>query len=214
MPLPIQKYMDVVFLIDATGSMGATIRAAHDKATEMAVQIRVQSPDVHIIFGCVCYRDPVDSRQDVHQAHQLEEDIDAMVTFMASVHANGGGDGSDKVLHEIQWRDAAKAVVHIADAPAHGKRFCGMDNHNDQKALLPPFIEELAAKKIAVSCLNIGGGARLSYSEMKAIYDKAQDVHCTVADHSLNGADRLDQRLQKATHLRRKHVEDRALASQ
>jgi hypothetical protein len=120
-----------------------------------------------------------------------------MVTFLAGVPASGGGGdgpedwvgGYNKVLHEIQWRDAAKAVVHIADAPAHGKRFCGRDNHNDQEALLPPLIEELAAKKITVSCLDIGRGARVSYSEMKAIYDKAHGVHCTVADLVIQGSD-------------------------
>jgi hypothetical protein len=155
----------------------------------MAVQIRLQSPDVHIIFGCVCYRDPVDSHGDVHQVHQLEEDIDALVTFLSGVHASGGGDepedwvgGYDFTLHQIQWRDAAKAIVHIADAPAHGALFCGTPNHQEQEPLLAPLIQELAAKKIALSCLDINHGAAQSFGEVKRIYDEAAAVNCSVSD--------------------------------
>jgi hypothetical protein len=146
----------------------------------MAIKLRMQTPDIHIIFGCVCYRDPVDSPSDKHQVHQLEEDIDQMVSFLATVPAMGGGDGPEDwvggyglALDAIQWRNGAKTIIHIADAPAHGARFCGEQNHEDQTPLLVPLIQQVAMKKIVVSCIDLGGGARHSFDECKAIYDAA-----------------------------------------
>jgi hypothetical protein len=142
------KFMDVVFLIDATGSMSSTLKAAHDKAAELAINLRVKNPTVKFQFGSVCYRDPIDSPGDVHQVHQLSEDMDALVAFLAGVCAHGGGDGPedwvgayDLVLREIQWRDGAKTIIHIADAPAHGKRYCGHENHEEESHKLAPLIE-------------------------------------------------------------------------
>jgi hypothetical protein len=73
------RLMDVVFLIDATGSMAATLKGAHDKAAEIAIDLRVRNPDVKFQFGSVCYRDPVDCQSDVHEVHQLSDNMDSLV---------------------------------------------------------------------------------------------------------------------------------------
>jgi hypothetical protein len=70
------KVMDVLFLIDATGSMSTAIKASRAKAAEIAINLRVKNPAVSVQFGCVCYRGPVDSPSDVHEIHQLDADID------------------------------------------------------------------------------------------------------------------------------------------
>ena len=50
-PREIEKTMDVMFVIDATGSMSATIQAAHDRASQIAVDLRVKDPDIDFRFG-------------------------------------------------------------------------------------------------------------------------------------------------------------------
>jgi hypothetical protein len=57
----------------------------------MAVQIRLQSPDVHIIFHGVCYRDPVDAPQHAHAVHGLDDDIDTLLQFLGTQRAFGAG---------------------------------------------------------------------------------------------------------------------------
>jgi hypothetical protein len=130
------KVMDVVFLIDATGSMSDTIKAAHDRATEIAINLRAENPGVDIQFGSVCYRDPIDCPSDVHQIHNLNYDINSLATFLSGVEASGGGDGPEDwvgaykcALHSLKWRNGAKTIIHIADAPAHGRAYCGYPNH-------------------------------------------------------------------------------------
>jgi small-conductance mechanosensitive channel len=40
------KMIDVVFLIDTTGSVTVMIKAAHDQATEMAINVRVKNHEL------------------------------------------------------------------------------------------------------------------------------------------------------------------------
>jgi hypothetical protein len=174
------KRADVLFIIDATGSMASSIAGAHRKACDLAVELRNASPDVDFEFGCICYRDPVDSPSDVHQVHDLNDDVESLISFLSTVRADGGGDGPEDwvgayniALKQIHWRDGAKTIVHIADAPAHGSAFGG-PGHEPEAAKLPPLVQSLAHQRIVMSGLDLDGGATQSFAACKAIYDKAQ----------------------------------------
>jgi hypothetical protein len=180
MPSLDQKTMDVVFLIDATGSMAAMIKGAHDKAAELATELRKKSSEIDFRFGCVCYRDPIDVRSDVHQVHGLNSDIQAMVRFLEGVKASGGGDcpedwvGAYEIaLHQIQWRTGGKTIIHMADAPAHGSKFGG-PGHEEEGPKLVPLIEETAREQIVISAMDIWAQASKAFAECKVIYDKCQ----------------------------------------
>jgi hypothetical protein len=85
-------FMDVLFVIDATGSMSGALKAAHDRAASIASDLRREHPEVDFQFGSVCYRDPIDSRGDIHQVCDFTHNIDDLVKFLATVRASGGGD--------------------------------------------------------------------------------------------------------------------------
>jgi hypothetical protein len=173
------KKADVLFIIDATGSMASSIAGAHRKASDLAVELRNASPDVYFRFGCICYRDPVDSPSDVHQVHNLNDDIESLISFLSTVKATGGGDGPEDwvgayeiALKQIDWGDGAKTIVHIADAPAHGSAFGG-PGHEPEAAKLPPLVRSLAHRRIVMSGLDLDHGATKSFVACKTIYDKA-----------------------------------------
>jgi hypothetical protein len=175
-----EKLMDVVFLIDATGSMASTIRAAHNKATDIARDLRAENEDVSFAFGSVCYRDPVDAPGDIHQVHPLSEDINSLVQFLATVTASGGGDTPEDwvgaynlALNTIRWRTGAKTIIHIADAPAHGQVYCGTQNHEEESPKLKPLIEAVAKRGILLQCLDLNSGAANSFTAIKDIYENA-----------------------------------------
>jgi hypothetical protein len=189
-----QKVMDVVFLIDATGSMSATIKAAHDKAAEIAISLRVNNPEVNFKFGSVCYRDPIDSPTDIHQIHQLDTEIDTLVTFFSTVQASGGGDGPEDwvggynlVLNKMEWRSGPKTIIHIADAPAHGQLYCNSINHEEESSKLEPLIEIVAKRGILMSCIDINCGALNSFKVCQNIYEQAGGCGFTIESLSLNG---------------------------
>jgi hypothetical protein len=188
------KLMDVIFEIDATGSMTSTIKATHDKAADIAINLRVKNPDVDFMFGSVCYRDPIDSGDDVHELHQLDSDINRLVAFFSAIKPTGGGDSPEDwvgayrlALDNIEWRDGAKAIVHIADAPAHGQQYCGYANHEEESGKLEPLIREVAKRKILVTCLDINEAASCSFSECQRLYEEAGGPQFTIELMSLRG---------------------------
>jgi hypothetical protein len=173
------KKADVLFIIDATGSMASSIAGAHRKASDLAVELRNTNPDVDFRFGCICYRDPVDSPSDVHQVHDLNDDVESLIGFLSTIQATGGGDGPEDwvgayeiALKHIHWRSGAKTIVHIADAPAHGSAFGG-PGHEGEAEKLPPLIRGLAEQGIVMSGLDLNRGATKSFTACKSIYDKA-----------------------------------------
>lgn len=189
-----EKVMDVLFVIDATGSMSATLKAAHDKATEMAIDLRVAHSDVKFRFGAVCYRDPIDSPNDIHEFMDFDSDIDNLVSFLSRIKADGGGDSPedwvgalDIALTKLSWQDGAKSIIWIADADAHGNLFCGYENHQDQEPLIEPLIKEISSMKVLFTGLSLNNGANKTFEQLKTIYQANSGVKFTYESFDVYG---------------------------
>ncbi|MCB9678285.1 MAG: VWA domain-containing protein [Alphaproteobacteria bacterium] len=123
--------LDVVFVIDTTGSMSDEIDRI--KQTLLTVTAQVQDLDrpIDLRYGAVLYRDLGDEYLTRHTP--LTKDLKAFDQKLQGIQANGGGDGPESfnqglavAVGEMDWReDAAKLVFLVADAPPH------MDYEND-----------------------------------------------------------------------------------
>jgi len=119
--------IDVVFLLDATGSMGDEIAVIKTKIREMISDIALGEPPPDVRFGIVAYRDRGD--EYVTRVYALTRDIDQIVDDLHAIEATGGGDypeslneGLHVALDQISWDrspEAARLVFLIADAPPH-----------------------------------------------------------------------------------------------
>ena len=117
--------LDLLFLLDATGSMADEIDQI--KSTLLSISSRISElpsePDLR--FGMVAYRDRGDDF--VTRTYHFEPDVEKFLDSIREVRADGGGDGPESVneaLHvaisEPQWRSSAiRLVFLIADAPPH-----------------------------------------------------------------------------------------------
>ncbi len=114
--------LEVLFLIDTTGSMGDEIDRIKATLRTLTAQIREQRADLTLRYGAVLYRDSGD--EYLTMAHPLTEDVDAFDAALQTVTANGGGDipealnqGLARALDGVQWQqDAAKLVFLVCDA--------------------------------------------------------------------------------------------------
>lgn len=175
-----RKQLDVLFMIDATRSMDSTIKAAHDKAEDLAFQLNSINRSASYRFGCICYRDPVDYILDIHQVFDFNPDIENFSLFLEKVEAFGGGDipedfvgALNSAFEKLSWNpEAKKAIIWIADAPAHGKRFCGEENHQEEEAKLVPLVKRLAEEGFYFVGISLNGGADRTFSEMRSIYNE------------------------------------------
>ena len=118
--------LDVLFLLDATGSMGDEIARLKANIRSVAQQIDAlpSRPDVH--FALTVYRDRRDAF--VTRTFDFTGDEAQFAAALSEVKADGGGDtpedldaGLAAAITKANWRgpDAVKLVFLVADAPPH-----------------------------------------------------------------------------------------------
>jgi Mg-chelatase subunit ChlD len=126
--------IDVVFVLDTTGSMSGLIQAAKEKIWSIASSMAQAEHAPQIRMGLVAYRDKGDAY--VTRVIDLSSDLDSMYASLMDFRAQGGGDGPEHVnqalydaVHKMSWSqgDAYKAIFLVGDAPPH------MDYQDDVK---------------------------------------------------------------------------------
>ena len=129
------KNVDVVFLLDCTGSMAGYIEEAKNQIKKIAQDISaVYENNVYVAF--VGYRDHCDGPKRI-ETFQFSENIDKFVSFLCEVDATGGGDAPEDVLGGLEaaanlgWSSASKVIFHVGDSPQHGQRFHDLGPHGD-----------------------------------------------------------------------------------
>ncbi|MYB22809.1 MAG: VWA domain-containing protein [Dehalococcoidia bacterium] len=118
--------LDILFLLDATGSMEDEIEQIKDTLLSIASRINDLPSQPDLRFGMVAYRDRGDAF--VTRVYDFEDDANKFLDTIRSVHAGGGNDypeSLNQALHEAvhlpQWRleDGIRLMFLIADAPPH-----------------------------------------------------------------------------------------------
>src|SRR5262249_13818227 len=84
------KRVEVVFVLDTTGSMGGLIAAAKEKIWSIASTLAQARQAPEISMGLVAYRDRGDAY--VTQVIDLNQDLDSMYSKLMDFRADGGGD--------------------------------------------------------------------------------------------------------------------------
>ncbi|WFD30916.1 hypothetical protein MSPP1_001940 [Malassezia sp. CBS 17886] len=135
------RLLDLVFIIDATGSMGIASATRNIEAiSDSIVQSELLAEAGALRVGLIAYRDhpPQDHVYIVkncacvragaaHAAVGFTTSIHEMKENLNSLFAAGGGDGPEamtaalKAATDLDWRrDAAKMAILVTDAPPHG----------------------------------------------------------------------------------------------
>ncbi len=148
--------IEVVFVLDTTGSMGGMIEAAKEKIWSIASSMASAQTAPEIRMGLVAYRDRGDDY--VTRIVDLSPDLDSVYAALMDFRADGGGDGPESVnqalydaVHKVSWSqdpDTYKAVFLVGDAPPH------MDYQDDVK--YPDTLAAALQKDILVNTIQCG----------------------------------------------------------
>lgn len=119
--------LDLVFLIDATGSMADEIDKLKATLRTITSQLAALPSRPDLCLGLVAYRDRGDAF--LVRSHDLTHDVDGFLHgALNPLHAAGGGDYPEamnealhETVHNLSWRGegATRLVVLLADAPPH-----------------------------------------------------------------------------------------------
>ena len=148
--------IEVVFVLDTTGSMSGLIKAAKEKIWAVANSLASTKPAPEIKMGLVGFRDRGDAY--ITRVTDLTDDLDAVYTKLMAFRAGGGGDGPESVnqaLHEavtqVKWStdDKTYRVIFLfGDSPPH------MDYKNDVKYTAT--CKTAARKAIVINAVQCG----------------------------------------------------------
>jgi uncharacterized protein YegL len=123
-----EKTLEMVFVLDTTGSMGGLIDGAKQRIWGIVNEVMQSSAHPSVRVGLVAYRDHGD--QYVTQVLPLTNDLDKVYTTLMDYRADGGGDGPEDVRQALSdgvrkagWSKAssntAQIVFLVGDAPPH-----------------------------------------------------------------------------------------------
>jgi Ca-activated chloride channel family protein len=120
--------LDLVFLVDETGSMGAYIAQVQEHILRIIAALEHSPLCTSLRVGFVGYRDhPPQDSSFASRVFALTHDVAAIKRAVAQLAASGGGDGPESVtdglfeLPRLDWRPrATRTVVWMGDAPPHG----------------------------------------------------------------------------------------------
>ena len=119
--------VDVLFVFDATGSMGDELRYLQAEMKDVIGRAKAATGGLAIRTGAVVYRDHLYDEY-LTRISRLTDDIATTQAFIDKQEANGGGDYPEAVpealmaaLNSAGWDDNARARIAflILDAPCH-----------------------------------------------------------------------------------------------
>ena len=177
--VPAVRKLDLMLVIDTTGSMGDEIRSLQSELAAITGSLQRRHPGLDIRIGFVFYRDLGD------------EYVTATVPFTASMSAaqealrqrwaGGGGDypeAMDRALIRAagqSWRpDAVKTMLLVADAPPH----------DDKVGLAWRAAEHLRANRVHIVPVAASGVADKAEYAMRAMAALTQSRYTFLTDDS------------------------------
>ena len=119
--------LDLVFVMDCTGSMGSYIESARSNIQRISEEIvSKEKADVRMALVKYRYHPPQDT-SFITDVHDFTSSVLEMKSWLHDCSASGGGDCPEAVadgLHatlKLSWREkAVKFCILIADEPPHG----------------------------------------------------------------------------------------------
>lgn len=132
--------LDIVFVIDSTGSMHDEIRTVKEELINIMDKINSGQPRPDIRVGVVAYRDyPVYNNGYITISQGLTRDLNEVEDFIEKIEARGGGDyeeaverGLHEAIHDMKWRlSSHKAILLVGDAPARDTYYQDQTNYGN-----------------------------------------------------------------------------------
>ena len=124
--------LDVVFVIDTTGSMQPMIDKTKEVCQSIAKQVN-SSASKNIHFGLVEYRDSEADDFGARVVCDLTQSYDAFLTRLGSLDADGGGDDPEDVIlgmktaiSDAKWhKNTSKHIILVGDAKNKATKAAG-----------------------------------------------------------------------------------------
>jgi len=191
-----KKPFDVIYLVDATGSMSGSIENVKTYCVDIANILKNQMMLYDFKFGAVFYRDPIDSHSDSNDCYPFTSETVGLQNWVRGMSATGGGDtpedwvgGYNIALNNMSWRSGNRLIIHIADAGAHGTDYTSGDKYPSEGPKLDNYIRECAKRNITIVAFKIGSEPQKSFDRSKYLYNNMGKSNYKIQEFDQNKKD-------------------------
>jgi len=172
----IRRTIDMVIVMDATGSMSSWLEQAKTCTRTVVDQAKKDFEGYAFRCAFIAYRDFDDEGQLV--VSNFSTDLSPMMATIEAQTASGGGDEPEDVAGALScalgldWLGGTRLLIHIADAPAHGPRYnnSSRDDHPTGSDGLEATLQGLCAKRVDYWFVSIHGSTSKMLTEFQNIY--------------------------------------------
>ncbi len=121
-----KRALELVFVVDATGSMGDEINYLKSELLDVLKKVESNLKNTNVRYGSVFYRDLGD--EYVTKKFDFSSDAENLIQFIKNQQAGGGGDTPEAVVEaletsidELAWskENSIKLMFLLLDAPPH-----------------------------------------------------------------------------------------------
>ncbi|UPT66186.1 MAG: carboxypeptidase-like regulatory domain-containing protein [Sphingobacteriales bacterium JAD_PAG50586_3] len=193
----ISNKLDIMFMIDATGSMGDEINYLKEELSDVIRRVKAESEQmVDIRVSANVYRDKGD--EYVVRSFPFTNDMSKVLTNLNAQHAGGGGDfeeaveeGLDDGINKHDWSDDATARIMflVLDAPPH--------NTYDNNAKIQKAVINAAKKGIRIIPVTSSGIDKNTEFLMRFLSIATGGTYVFLTDHSGIGNSHIEPTIGK-----------------
>jgi Carboxypeptidase regulatory-like domain/von Willebrand factor type A domain/Secretion system C-terminal sorting domain len=176
------KEVDVVFVVDVTGSMGDELKYLKAEAMDL-IQRAEEEIGITLRTGAVCYTDRTED--NTLRTHPFSENETETITFLQNQSLGSGGDypeavdlGLGHAIHNMDWNEKAIAriVFLMLDAPPH--------HVEEELKSLEKSIQVAAAKGIKIIPIASSGVNKETEFLLKFFAMATNGTYTFLTDHS------------------------------
>ena len=180
--------IDVLFAVDATGSMGDELEYLKSELSDVISRIE---PTARVRLSTIFYRDQGDAY--VTRSFRFTEDVSQMISHIEKQSADGGGDYPEAVhsaleeaVQQMNWSEQATArlLFLLLDAPPH--------EEPKVKEQLQVLIPEAAQQGIRIIPISASGIDKPTEFLLRTMAVLTQGTYVFITDHSGIGNDHLE----------------------
>ena len=152
--------LDIMFIMDITGSMGMWLKEAKENITNIIDEIFENNPGSQIRISFVGYRDftEINELQGHYVSLNFTNNVNEVRKFISTIDCFGGGDepedvvGAFNIALGMNWVSDARYAVLVCDAPCHGKKYHNITydkyiNGDPKGLILEDLIKDFKKKK-------------------------------------------------------------------
>lgn len=180
------KTVEVLFIMDLTGSMGPYLEQCKKTILKINDRLKNTLPECEFCWGFLGYRDFEDEEKFVIQ--NFSRNTDDFKKKIELITVQGGGDecedvtGAFEYALQFEWTGQCRVIFFIADAPNHGQKYHenSNDNYLNQEIKsdksLESFIEKVKSKKIFLYLLDINDSTKKMFDIICKTYNSYNEL--------------------------------------